>query len=154
GRYPDAALQLRAMSKWESPAVRVVIAGTWRDLDRLTMATPRGSSPVNEFLNRELDQLTRQEARELLERPVLGRYRYEAGAIEGLLELGAGRPFFLNALANLTLEVVRQEGARVVTGAHVDAARQEAQRSLARWYRELMGELDDASRAALPAIIE
>jgi len=153
-RYPDAALQLRAMSKWESPIVRVVIAGTSRDLDRLTTTTVRGSSPVNEFLNRELDQLTKQEASELLEQPVLGRYRYEPAALEGLLELGAGRPFFLNALAHLALEVVRQEGTRVVTAAHVDAARQEAQGSLARWYRELMGELDDASRAALPALIE
>ena len=153
-RYPDAALQLRAMSKWESPVVRVVIAGTSRDLDRLTSTTVRGSSPVNEFLNRELDQLTRQEALALLEQPVLGRYRYEPAALDRLLELGAGRPFFLNALAHLTLEVVRQEGVRVITAAHVEAARQEAQHSLARWYRELVGELDDASRAALPALIE
>jgi tetratricopeptide (TPR) repeat protein len=153
-RYPDVALQLRAMSKWDAPQVRVVIAGTSRDLDRLTTTTVRGSSPINEFLNRELDQLTREEALSLLERPVLGRYRYERAALERLLELGAGRPFFLNALAHLTFEVVRQEGARVVSEAHVDAARQEAQSSLARWYRELMGELDAASRAALPALIE
>jgi tetratricopeptide (TPR) repeat protein len=153
-RYPDVSLQLRAMSKWDAPPVRVVIAGTLRDLDRLTTSAVRGSSPVNEFLNRELDQLTREEALSLLERPVLGRYRYERVALDRLLELGAGRPFFLNALAHLTFEVVRQEGARVVTEAHVEAARQEAQISLARWYRELMGELDDASRAALPALIE
>ena len=153
-RYPDAALQLRAMSKWESPMVHVVIAGTLRDLDRLTMSTARGSSPVNEFLNRELDQLTRQEALSLLEQPVLGRYRYEEPSLERLLELGAGRPFFLNALAHLTLEVVRQEGGRVITAAHVEAARQEAPGYLARWYRELVGELDEASRAALPQLIE
>jgi tetratricopeptide (TPR) repeat protein len=153
-RYPDAALQLRAMSKWESPVVHVVIAGTLRDLDRLTMSAVRGSSPVNEFLNRELDQLTRQEALSLLEQPVLGRYRYEEPSLERLLELGAGRPFFLNALAHLTLEVVRQEGGRVITPAHVDAARQEAPGYLARWYRELVGELDDGSRASLPQLIE
>ncbi|HWO19674.1 MAG TPA: tetratricopeptide repeat protein [Kofleriaceae bacterium] len=153
-RYPDVSLQLRAMSKWDAPAVRVVMAGTLRDVDRLTTSAVRGSSPVNEFLNRELDQLTREEAVSLLERPVLGRYRYERVALDRLLELGAGRPFFLNALAHLTFEVVRQEGARVVTEAHVEAARHEAQIYLARWYRELMGELDDASRAALPAVIE
>jgi hypothetical protein len=146
-QYPDAALQLRAMSKWQSPVVRVVVAGTPRDLDRLTSNTAQ-------FLNRELDHLTRQEARELLEQPVLGRYSYEPAGLERLLELGAGRPFFLNALARLALEVVRQEGARVVTAGHVEAARQEARSSLARWYRELVGELDDPTRAALPAIME
>ncbi len=153
-RYPDVALQLRAMSKWSAPQVRIVIAGTSRDLDRLTITNARGSSPVNEFLNRELDQLTHEEARSLLEQPVLGRYNYEPAALEGLIELGAGRPFFLNALAHLALEEVRKEGTRAVTAAHVEAARQEAPSSLARWYRELVGELDDATRAALPALID
>ena len=39
--------------------VRLVMAGTSRDLDRLTSSTQRGSSPINELVNRELDQLTR-----------------------------------------------------------------------------------------------
>jgi hypothetical protein len=153
-RYPDVALQLRAMSKWEEPIVRLVMAGTSRDLDRLTSSTQRGSSPINELVNRELDQLTRQEAVSLLEQPVLGRYQYESAALERILELGAGRPFFLNALAYLALEIVRQAGTRVVTAGYVEAARLEAASYLARWYRELVGELDDMTRAALPALIE
>ena len=153
-RYPDAALQLRAMSKWEAPTVRVVMAGTSRDLDRLTSSTQRGSSPINELVNRELDQLTRQEAVSLLEQPVIGRYQYESAALERILELGAGRPFFLNALAYLALEIVRMAGTRVVTAGYVEAARLEAASYLARWYRELVGELDDLTRAALPALID
>jgi hypothetical protein len=153
-QYPDVALQLRAMAKWEPPTVRIVMAGTSRDLDRLTETSARGSSPVNEFLNREVDQLTHEEARLLLEQPVLGRYRYEPAALERLIELGAGRPFFLNALARDALEAVRQEGGRLITAAHVEAARQDAPVTLARWYRELVGELDELSRAALPVLIE
>jgi tetratricopeptide (TPR) repeat protein len=151
--YPDAALQLRAMSKWSDPLVRVVTAGTPRDLDRITTSTVRGSSALNEFLNRELDALTHQEAVSLLERPVLGRYRYEPGALDAILALGAGRPFFLNAIAHLALEAVRQEGGRVVTEAHVEAARRDASSALGRWYRELLGELDEHTRGALPAMV-
>lgn len=150
---PDTAIQLRAMSKWRTATIRIVMAGTYRDLDRLTACTDLGSSPVNEFINRELGQLTREEARSLLEQPVLGRYRYEVAALDQLLELGAGRPFFLNALAYLTLEVVRQDGGRTITAAHVDAARREASSYLAGRYHELVRELDALHRDALPAII-
>ncbi len=154
--HPDAAAQLRWMSKWVSPTVRILGAGTSRDLDAVSEATldRYGSSALNEFMNRELDQLSRQEAVELLERPFLGHYRYEGAAMERLLELGAGRPFFLNLFAHLTLEETRREGGRVVTAAHVDGAWREAVGYLGRWYREFLHELDDASYAALPDLIE
>jgi tetratricopeptide (TPR) repeat protein len=153
--HPDAAFQLRAMSKWTAPMVRIVYAGTSRDLDTVSTATfrYRGSSPLNELINRELDQITHQESISLLERPVLGRYTYERTALDQLVELGAGRPFFLNLFAYLTIEVIRQEGAHVVTPAHVAAARAEAMSYLDRWFREFLRELDDDSYAALPDLI-
>ena len=153
--YPDVAHQLRAMAKWTAPRMRIVAAGTERDLNQVTQSALQcvGSWPFNEFTNLELEQISQQDAQELLETPVLGYYRYEEGALRSLLTLGAGRPFFLNLLARLTLRHTQTEGGRVIREIHVEAARRDAPLELARWYQEFLRELDDATFAALPDIL-
>jgi 3',5'-cyclic AMP phosphodiesterase CpdA len=152
--HPAAALQMRAMSKWQRPSTRIVVAGTARDLDSVTEAAVeiRGSSPLNEFAARELDEISREDARALLEHPVLGHYRYENDALEELLDLGAGWPFFLNMLGHLTLKAVQRQGVRVIDKAHVASARAEAPYELGRWYQDFVHELDDRTRNALPRL--
>jgi WD40 repeat protein/DNA-directed RNA polymerase subunit RPC12/RpoP len=152
--HPLMAFQLRAVSKWQQPDTRLVVAGTASDLLKVVdAAVNRGSSPFNEFGRFELEELTRQDAQELLEKPVVGYYRYEPAAVELLLASGGGRPFHLNALAQFTLKAVQAGGGKVITVAHVESARREATYELGQWFREFIMELDPATRSKLPELV-
>ena len=154
-KHPPMALQLRAMSKWQEPETRLVIAGTASDFRKVTHAVmDSGSSPFNEFRTCKLEEITRQYAQDLLVNPVLGYYRYEVDAIEEMLMLGGGRPFFLNALAQLAFRFVQTEKGRVIRLSHVESARREAMYELGRWFQEFISELDKRDQNELPELVE
>ncbi len=151
--HPRFSQQLRAMSKWDTPKTRIVVTGTRRDFELFTESTRTlGSAPFNEFTNKELDQLSKKNARDLLERPVLGYYRYEEKAVDTLLKFGAGRPFFLNMLARLTLNAARAEEGRLIRQTHVEAALEEAPHELHQWYLDFLRELPES--VALPSLVK
>ena len=141
---PSLALHLRYMSKWLSPRTRIVTAGTEADLNKVCHAVDQrypGSPPFNEFANMEITELSDQDARNLVEEPLKRRYRYDPEALEALVRLGAGRPFFLNALAALALKAVQRERGRIVEKRHIDTARKDARHELRHWYPDFIKEL-------------
>ncbi|MGA1840825.1 MAG: NACHT domain-containing protein [bacterium] len=143
-RYISFAFLLRAMSKWDKPEIRIVLVGTTRDFDSVTNACveSRTSWALNEFVNMELGYLSRQESKDLLEKPIIGYYSYEEEALMKLLKSGANRPFFLNILANLSLKELQDEGGRLIKMHHVNAALKRAPYEIARWFLEFLNELD------------
>jgi len=153
-KHPTVALQLRAMSKWQQPATSLIVAGTISDEQKVSAsALDIGSPPFNEFRVCKLEEISSRHARELLEKPVLGFYRYESSAIEMLLKLGGGQPFFLNILGQLVLKFVQYEKEFIIRPKHVDAARKEAVYELGRWFQEFVVELAPATRNALPTLV-
>lgn len=153
--HPQVAHLLRHMSKWQHPKTRIVITGTYSDFKKVTAsAVENGSGPFNEFEHHALQEISQQYARDLLVKPVLWHYIYEDDALDALLKLGYGRPFFLNLLGRLSLKFVRSEYGRVIHLAHVESARKEAAYELEPWFEEFLVELDDPTRSALPMIIQ
>ena len=153
-KHPTVALQLRAMSKWQQPTTSLIVAGTISDEQKVSAsALDIGSPPFNEFRVCKLEEISPRHARELLEKPVLGFYRYESSAIEMLLKLGGGQPFFLNILGQLVLKFVQYEREYIIKPKHVEAARKEAVYELGRWFQEFMVELAPATRNALPTLV-
>jgi len=151
--HKEAAYWLRHISKWEKPKIRIVIAGTYADLIKVTSAA-MGSGPFNEFEHYEIQEISKQDAVDLLVKPVLGFYRYEANALEELLKLCYGRPFFLNLMAKLALKFVQLEGGRVIRLSHIELARKEAIFMLGSWFEAFLLELDISTRSALPKLIQ
>jgi RNase P subunit RPR2 len=140
---PALALHLRHMAKWSSPRTRIVTAGTETDLNKVCHAVDKrypGSPPFNEFSN--------------IEEPLKRRYRYDPEALEALVRLGAGRPFFLNALAALALKSVQRERGRLIQQKHIDEARKEAQYELRHWYPGFVKELPTFLVSSLEALIK
>jgi predicted SprT family Zn-dependent metalloprotease len=154
--HPAVAFQLRALSKWTTPTARVVATGTVADLEKVVDSAleMHGSPPMNEFINLELDDISKHDAKELVQKPVLGKYRYQPDALSIILELGAGRPFFLNMLAHFALKSVQSEGTRLIERRHIEVARQESIYALDRWYPSLIGEIDDQTRTILPKLVK
>jgi GTPase SAR1 family protein/RNase P subunit RPR2 len=156
-QFPALALHLRHMAKWLSPRTRIVTAGTEADLNKVCNAVDEhypGSPPFNEFVNLELTEISDQDARDLVTEPLHRRYRYDPYALETLVRLGAGRPFFLNALAALALKAVQRERGRLVQQKHIDAARKEAQYELRRWYPDFIKDLPTSLAEELVVLLK
>lgn len=155
--YPLVSLHLRAMSKWLQPETRLIVAGTASDFSTVTKyALDKGSPPFNEFKRCELEEISHRDARELLEKPVLGNYRYEKKAVEAIIDLCGGQPFYLNILGALTLKTVRSssEVRRDLRFEDVQIARNEAIYELTPWFQELLAELAPGTEAFLLKIIK
>ena len=100
-----------------SDEVRVVLAGV----------TPGGSRPSDRSRERSrledlvLEPLLSEDAKELVTRPVARRFRYEARAVDRIVELAQGRPYLLQKLSLNALNRMLDEERTIVRLADVEA---------------------------------
>jgi WD40 repeat protein len=152
----EIGFQIRAMSKQKSPRIRVIATGTEGCLERIierAAATGSSSDPFNEFDKETLRNLSLEDSEKMLRKPIEGYCVYHEAALQRLLTLGAGRPFFLNKLAQLAFKAMSDEEGRMIRQCHVDEATRMAPRALGTWYKAYYSELDRETRLALGSLI-
>jgi len=94
---------------------------------RVVLAGAGGSRPVASRRERRrledlvLQPLQADDARALVTRPVAGRFRYEARAVDRIVQLAQGRPYLLQKLCLNALNRMLDEGRTTVALADVEA---------------------------------
>jgi hypothetical protein len=82
-------------------------------------------SPWYNFFDEiELTALSREEAEALIKTPVAGVFRYEAEAVERILELSQKKPYLVQKLCIHAVNRILEEGRTTVRAADVEAAHQ------------------------------
>lgn len=118
-RWPDGI-----GDEWLAPLLtafphelRIVLAGV--------RARALGGEGAPAFADLELEPLTCEDARQLVERPVFGVFRYEAAAVDRILELSALRPHALQRLCLHSVNRMLDEGRTTIRVADVPATNDE-----------------------------
>jgi len=90
--------------------------------------TSEGSPWYNFFDEVELTAFTREEAEALIREPVDGVFRYEAAAVESILEASDLKPYLTQKFCIHAVNRMIEAGRTTVTAADVEAVREEVLR--------------------------
>jgi AAA+ ATPase superfamily predicted ATPase len=80
-----------------------------------------GSPWYNFFEEIELTALGREDAEEMIRRPVTGVFKYEEGAVDRIVALSEGMPSRIQALCRALVDRMYERNRRTITAADVDA---------------------------------
>ena len=122
GLLPDSVMKIwKAVSENERLDYSMVLIG--QDTTPLFMREPYASNPFQVIEPRRMSYLPAQDAREMIEKPILDREensRFVGRAIERIIEYTAGSPYYLMIFCSKLVDYMRNKKIGKVTDVDVD----------------------------------